>query len=319
MISIIVPVYNAVNKLSVLVDSIFLQTYKDYEVLLVDDGSSDGSGKLCDDYSEKYPHFRAFHKINGGQSSARNLGIKEAKGEYIYFADDDDELLPNCLETLVKGITSQNDIDWAIGKALFRKNNEIINKQQSIQTHIFSVEEITSEYLKPKYFPIYAPWMHLFKTSIIRDNKLCFNDKFKGAEDRVFTFNYLCCIKGKIYHSTQPIYIWNIGIGTLNSISKKHNHWYATIFYGQCEVYEKTVKHDFSTKYQKWAKHTMINSYLDKKRFYEKYKDANTVDQINKRFYQLATKRDLVIFKLREYLKVLLAPFLLILRKIRRG
>lgn len=152
MVSIIIPVYNALSKLPIVIDSILKQTYQDYEVLLVDDGSNDGSGKLCDDYSEKYPHFRAFHKINGGQSSARNLGIKEAKGEYIYFADDDDELLPNCLETLVKGMTSQDGIDWAIGKALCTLDDKLVNEDNKlIKQKILTKEELLYEFFRPKW------------------------------------------------------------------------------------------------------------------------------------------------------------------------
>lgn len=96
MVSIIVPVYNAEKYLSRCVDSILSQTMKDFELLLIDDGSQDESGRICDEYSEKDARVRVFHKPNGGVSSARNLGIDHAKGKYIIFIDSDDYwLLPS--------------------------------------------------------------------------------------------------------------------------------------------------------------------------------------------------------------------------------
>ncbi len=90
LISVIVPVYNVENVLHNCVDSILNQQYENIEIILVNDGSKDQSGKICDEYAEKYENVYSFHKENGGQSSARNLGLKYARGEYIGFVDSDD-------------------------------------------------------------------------------------------------------------------------------------------------------------------------------------------------------------------------------------
>ncbi len=90
LISVVVPVYNVENVLHYCVDSLLEQTYKNLEIILVDDGSSDSSGKICDDYAAKHENIIALHKVNGGQSSARNMGIERASGEYIGFIDSDD-------------------------------------------------------------------------------------------------------------------------------------------------------------------------------------------------------------------------------------
>lgn len=101
LVSIIVPVYNAEKYLNRCVDSILSQTMTDFELLLIDDGSKDDSGRICDEYSEKDARIKVFHKPNCGVSSARNLGIDQAKGKYIIFIDSDDYwLLPDCLESL---------------------------------------------------------------------------------------------------------------------------------------------------------------------------------------------------------------------------
>ena len=102
LISIVIPVYNTKTFLAQCVDSILLQTYKNFECILVDDGSSDGSGELCDDYSLKDDRVSVFHIQNGGVSKARNYGIAKAKGQYISFIDSDDFVLADYLETMVQ-------------------------------------------------------------------------------------------------------------------------------------------------------------------------------------------------------------------------
>lgn len=104
LISIIVPVYNIMDCLERCVDSCLQQTYQRLEILLVDDGSTDGTGDLCDRLKEKDSRIRVFHKENGGSSSARNLGIREAKGEYLGFVDSDDYIAPTMYEELMNAV-----------------------------------------------------------------------------------------------------------------------------------------------------------------------------------------------------------------------
>ena len=111
-ISVIVPVYKAENCLSQCVDSILAQTFQDFEILLIDDGSPDQSGALCDEYAAKDSRIRVFHKENGGVSSARNLGLAQAAGTYIAFADSDDWMEPEELETLY-GLIVEHGADSA--------------------------------------------------------------------------------------------------------------------------------------------------------------------------------------------------------------
>lgn len=110
MISVILPVYNVENYLQYAMDSLKKQTYKNFEIILVNDGSTDNSGKLCDKYSEKYSNVKVFHKENGGLSDARNFGVKKAKGEFITFLDPDDYLEAYSLE-LLAGIQEKYNCD----------------------------------------------------------------------------------------------------------------------------------------------------------------------------------------------------------------
>ena len=106
-ISIIVPIYKAEAVLAKCVDSVLAQTCSDWELLLIDDGSPDGSGALCDDYAGQDDRVRVFHKSNGGVSSARNLGMAEAWGDYILFIDADDWVEPTACQTLLEAL------EWA--------------------------------------------------------------------------------------------------------------------------------------------------------------------------------------------------------------
>ena len=110
LISVIIPVYNVEDYLHYAIESLEKQTYKNFEIILVNDGSIDNSGKLCDEYSEKYSNVRVFHKENGGLSDARNFGVQQAKGEFITFLDPDDYLEVYSLE-LLAGIQEMYDCD----------------------------------------------------------------------------------------------------------------------------------------------------------------------------------------------------------------
>ena len=110
LISVIIPVYNVEDYLHYAIESLGKQTYKNFEIILVNDGSTDDSGKLCDDYSEKYSNVRVFHKENGGLSDARNFGVQKAKGEFITFLDPDDYLEAYSLE-LLASVQKQHNCD----------------------------------------------------------------------------------------------------------------------------------------------------------------------------------------------------------------
>ena len=126
-ISVIVPVYRAESFLRKCTDSILNQTFQDLELLLIDDGSPDHSGALCDQIAKEDPRVRVFHKDNGGVSSARNLGMTQANGQYFAFADSDDWLPPDALETLYTALTAAGADTaggghWRVWRFLFSRS-----------------------------------------------------------------------------------------------------------------------------------------------------------------------------------------------------
>ena len=116
LVSVIVPVYNILDCLERCVDSLLAQTYKEIEILLVDDGSTDGTGTLCDQLAEKDSRIRVFHKENGGSSSARNVGIQQARGEYLGFVDSDDYVEPDMYERLLEVLQQHQGLMAQVGR-----------------------------------------------------------------------------------------------------------------------------------------------------------------------------------------------------------
>lgn len=128
LISIIVPVYNVEKYISKCIDSVIAQTYKDYELILVDDGSTDNSGKICDEYALKDSRIKVIHKKNEGVTATRDRGVKEAKGEFLFFIDGDDYITENALE-LFTNKQKENDADLVKGSfCKISEENIILNK-----------------------------------------------------------------------------------------------------------------------------------------------------------------------------------------------
>ncbi len=125
-ISIIIPVYNVQCYLRTCLSSVIGQKFINFEVLLIDDGSLDGSGKICDEYANMYDNIRVFHKENGGVSSARNVGLSAARGKWITFVDADDYLLPDALLVLYNiAINSDSDSDLVLANTLRLKDGKL--------------------------------------------------------------------------------------------------------------------------------------------------------------------------------------------------
>ena len=129
MFSLIVPVYNVENYVERCVKSIIDQNYKMIEIILVDDGSTDKSGVICDNYSANYSFIRTFHKKNGGLSDARNYGVKQAKGDYIFFIDSDDFISQNSCFYINELLNKYNDIDVVAGTLTKHFNGRSIEQK----------------------------------------------------------------------------------------------------------------------------------------------------------------------------------------------
>lgn len=197
-ISIIVPVYNAEQYLSKCIESIIVQTYKNWELLLIDDGSPDNSGEICDEYAKRDNRIRVFHKSNGGVSSARNLGLEMALGEWVTFVDADDWISNNFIENLYKPILSDNTIEFVQGGCTNYINNKIAGIEQQYE-YLVSTEPI---YVFNHFRGLTVS--KLFKLNIIRTSELKFDEQMYTTEDMAFTLDY-------ILHITKYCFISEVG------------------------------------------------------------------------------------------------------------
>ena len=187
MISIVVPVYNTEKYLRQCIDSIIRQTCQDWELILVDDGSSDSSGSICDGYAEADARIKVIHQKNTGVSAARNAGIRRAAGEYLCFVDSDDWLDESFLEGFEVGKTNA---DMYVSGWIYDVNGKNYSYVKYNPAYCASSSEICMEFVRQNLDENGYPWGKLFRTSIVREHDLHFNEKLSINEDHIFVLQY---------------------------------------------------------------------------------------------------------------------------------
>lgn len=208
MISIIVPVYNAEQYLHRCIDSILAQSYTDFELLLIDDGSKDASGDICDEYAAKGTRVRVFHKENGGVSSARNLGLDNAQGEYITFCDADDYVSEDWLAAYSEAIAK--NVDLAIQGYYAIDGDNTVEKQ--LQPHsgnsIEAKRQLVVDLFAQEIY--YYLWVKLFRRDLLEAHHIRFDKQSVLGEDTQFISKYLeyavsfMCIDSMGYYYILP-------------------------------------------------------------------------------------------------------------------
>lgn len=192
-ISVIVPVYNVEKYLRRCIESILSQTFDDFELLLIDDGSTDLSGSVCDEYARMDDRIHVFHKPNGGVSSARNIGLDKFDGEWICFIDSDDKIEKDFLECIIK---EKNNAEFIVTgyTQKYEDHNEIVKYKEQLIYCDRGLSQTLNYY--PDYILciFYHPWRKLYKGSIINNNKLRFDENIFYGEDTSFILKYLCYV-----------------------------------------------------------------------------------------------------------------------------
>ena len=213
-ISVIIPVYNVEQYLEKCLDSILNQTYKNIEIILVNDGSIDKSGLICDEYSRKYNNIKVFHKENGGVSSARNLGITVAKGEYITFADPDDFLNKDMYKILYENAKNYNS-DITICSVNEIRENVIATEDNTGKINKYSKKDAINGYFNDIYpFNHNYLWNKLFKRAMFDEIKL--NEKITYQEYSEIMIKLLNLSENIIYVGI-PLYNYDLRLGSLSS------------------------------------------------------------------------------------------------------
>lgn len=183
LFSVIIPIYNSCDCLNRCIASIVNQSFQNYELLLIDDGSTDGSEIICDEYASKYDRINVFHKKNGGVSSARNLGLANARGKYVVFVDSDDVIDTNFF-SIIQGYLN-DDVD------LIHYGWYYIDGKQTFRHDVCKVSTCLTlkEVCRKNIFHGFV-WSYVFKSDIIKDNKLHFLTNLDYAEDWEFILKY---------------------------------------------------------------------------------------------------------------------------------
>ncbi|HWJ77143.1 MAG TPA: glycosyltransferase [Niallia sp.] len=192
LIGVIIPVYNVEKYLNQCVDSVLSQSFKDIEVILVNDGSTDKSGEICEIYKEKDLRVKVIHKENGGLSDARNAGIKASTAQYLLFLDSDDYWVEDSLEKIVECTTEDVDVVFLTVAKFFEKRNIVEKTFESLNRNEIknkSQKEVFEHLARADKFPV-AAWDKLIKREIIINNNMYFK---KGllSEDIDWTTNLL--------------------------------------------------------------------------------------------------------------------------------
>lgn len=207
-ISVLVPVYNVEKTLDRCMESILNQTFKDFEIIMVDDGSTDSSGAICDKYAEKYDFISVIHKNNEGLGPTRDAGVLAAKGEYVYHCDSDDWLKEDLLEKSYNAIT-ENDADVVIfGYDMYdKKDLSKLFGSVSIDSGVYiGKDEVRRLFVKHYHnaFIVLTAWNRLYKRSFLIDNELFF-PSLRRCQDMAYSLllfdkiEKLVCINENLY------------------------------------------------------------------------------------------------------------------------
>ncbi len=208
LVSIIVPVYNVENYISDCIESIIKQSYSNIEIIIIDDGSTDNSLAICNEYASKDNRIKLISKMNEGVAIARNTGLKKANGDWIMFVDSDDWIEIDAVKILLTQVDSDN-IDMVMANYCFNYSTHERDMSQfsgderkiTVENYIPSIYGscIINSLFFSTVFPkelqfgtlLHYPVLKLYKNKIIKDNKVMFPIKLKQNEDKIFNVNYL--------------------------------------------------------------------------------------------------------------------------------
>ena len=236
LLTVVIPVYNVEKYLKRCIESILIQEWKNYDILLVDDGSTDSSPQICDDYAKVYDFISVIHKKNGGLSEARNTGISHAKGDYVYFPDSDDWLEPQTFKELAEVLESQ-EFDIVSFNREFVKGEEDPIISDPLVTQVFEGKDAFVQMLKHSYITGFAN-DKIYKKSLFIDNNISF-PKGKYYED--LGTNYKLFLSAENVFATNQKY-YHYLIDNPDSITQS---WNEQKFSDMFEFYKDIFYSDF--------------------------------------------------------------------------
>jgi len=295
LVSIVIPVYNTQQYLKECIDSAIHQTYKNIEIILVDDGSTDNSHEICDKYGKKDPKIKVIHKLNGGASDARNVGLGIANGEYIYFLDSDDFIKPYAIETLIKE-AERYSVD-----VVFFDANIISDLPYSDKTKYYYIRkgfytnplkgiDMINILIKNKEYRPSVPLLFIKRDTLMQNNLFFYKNIIH--EDHLFTFMLFIYSKLTV-HLAEPLYNRRIRKNSIMSNKIGPNNFRSILIVASEMV--KTYFTEGKTDYNRCVITNCIYSIL---------KYAGTI------YYRLPIKDKIVLYKeLKDLKNILIVLF----------
>ncbi len=219
-ISIIIPVYQAEAFISNTIETVLRQTFRNFELILVDDGSTDLSGHICDEYAKQDIRIKVIHQENKGQSAARNTGINAAQGKYIAFMDHDDEIYPEMYYRLYENAEKYAVCISAVSYSIKKEGTHIVEGEHTGKISLYNNIEGMEAFLTRKPMDIYV-WTKIYRRKFIEENNLYFE---VGRSDEDFLYNYAAfCVAVKTVMNDIPLYLYsNYSNSTHQLFYKKH-------------------------------------------------------------------------------------------------
>ncbi len=262
VISIVAPVYNVGPYLPNFIDSVIGQTFSDWELLLIDDGSTDESGRICDDYALKDERIKVIHKPNGGVSSARNAGLREMKGEWVMMPDPDDELPSDSLETLYSN--TSDEIDLVSASYLWYKDGQFkIPVKQSFDKD-FSRDEYTSVMgiiPQPRNYDRRC-CNKLFRASVITKNHIYFPEDIYYREDVLYNYQFIEHVVRRVRCLSYNMYIYYMrDTGAALSLQESYTRKSGGKFISMTRCYDILEKMGASKETKSRMKDEILDAY----------------------------------------------------------
>jgi len=273
-ISVIVPVYKVEAYLARCVQSILNQTYKNLEILLIDDGSPDASGKICDEYAKMDNRIKVVHKNNGGVSDARNVGIEAATGDYLGFVDSDDYIHPEMYEILCTNLKNENaDFSFCFFEKVYNEKTTL-SESNGYKIEIFSSTEVLQQLFTFSSGNIVVSWNKLFKKELF--NGIMYPKGRRRGEDESIIYKLICKSERVLLVKKVLYYYYQREKSVMHEKSLLNELCYADVqeeritFFADnkmCFFYEKALK-----RYCIWLL-SMAYIYGKHKNFHDKFVD----------------------------------------------
>ncbi len=317
LITIIVPIYNAENSLERCIQSILNQTYKNMQIILINDGSTDNSERICQKYKEIDKRIEVITQRNSGVSHARNIGIKNSKGKYIGFVDADDFIEEEMFETLVKSI---EDVDIAIcnyERIMPLEDNKEENIK-NIKNQLLSRKELLEKIQGKNYFQGFL-WNKIYKKEIIDKYEITFKEEITICEDLLFNCQYISKINKGRYIDKK---LYNYVYYSNSAYNGEYNEKWESVLDAYKQIFNIYHQEGLDECIQLYWSYLIANFDLQQKmkisKINDKIQNLKIKDNIKKYFYLVVKSKEInKKEKMKLYIKRYCMPMFLIIKSIK--